>query len=435
MRLVTGFAVLLLAGAIAGCRERAAAPPAAAQAPAGQPASRPDNASERGNLLQLANGAIVADRTGELSFNVAAIFAVDGSPDTFWSTPPDDITQSVTVALGTKSRITKIGFSDKSGESRSRLLRTMAFESSVDGVTFRPLATVTSPAAGNGSLIDVPPAEACFLRATIVSAFSPESPGVDVPSLQARGEELAPAPAQHFEGCWAINHGLGVFGQSGGHLFGRTELGGTAMEIDGGIGGRMARFAWVRNREYGVGVLTGSRDGRHLNALLWHEVPIMLFFDQPWYGRRLDGSSGAPLPVKESCRAEPGGAVFQFILTRAGRFPLFGVPTDATGAVDATAGSQTLGALARFLAENPSHRFQLVAHEFHGSDAAANKRIAGRAIETLRTALAGPLHGDFANVQFIAAGSDAPRNPVTNDLERALYSVVELVAVGTKPAH
>jgi F5/8 type C domain len=433
MRRLFLFAVLVLAGAAAGCRKQAA-PPAVANA-SGQPASRPHEGSERGNLLQLTNGAVVADRTGELSFNVAAIFAIDGNLDTFWSTPPNDITQSVTVALGTKSRITNVGFSNEPSEFRSRLLKTLAFESSVDGVTFKPLGKVTSSAGGNGSLLDVPPTEAAFLRATIVSAFSPQSTGVDVASLQARGQELAPAPAPHFEGCWAINQGLGVFGQSGGHLYGRTELSGTVMELDGGIGRRMARFAWVRDREFGVGALTSSPDGRHLNALLWHEEPISIFFDQPWYGLRLDGSSGANLPSKTSCRPEPGGAVFQFILTRAGRFPLFGVLTDATGAVDATASSETLSALARFLAENRSHRFQLVAHEFHGSDAATNRRISGRTIETLRAALAGPLHGDFANIQFAAAGSDAPRQPVTNDLERALYSVVDLVAVGTKPAH
>jgi hypothetical protein len=431
MRRRVAFAVLLLASAMAACRRGEM--PAAAITSAAQPERRQDDGSERGNLLQLSNGAVVIARSGELSFNVAGILAIDGNPDTAWSTPPGDITQSVTVALGTKSRITKVGFSNKFGEARSRRLQTLRFEFSTDGVTFHPLATVTAARPTNAWLADVAPTECSFLRATIVSAFTPQSPGVDVPSLQARGEEVAPAPASQLAGCWAINEGWGELGQSGGHLYGSAGVGGAPMEIDGGATARLARFAWVRSHEYGVGAITVSPDGRHLNALLWHEDPIALFFDQPWFGRHLDGSPEAPLPVKTTCRPAPAGRVFQFILTRAGRFPLFGILTGSTGEVDDAASSQTLGALARFLVANRSHSFQLVAHEFHGADAAANKRISTTTIETLRASLDASLHGDFANIQFVAAGSDAPRQPVTSDLERALYSMVDLVAVRTNP--
>jgi hypothetical protein len=68
---------------------------------------------------------------------------------------------------------------------------------------------------------------------------------------------------------------------------------------------------------------------------------------------------------------------------------------------------------------------RIVAHEFRQPDARRNKEIAEHEIASLRKEL-GHLGTGLGNFDFLAAGSDAPRQTPATDAARAIYSSVEV---------
>jgi hypothetical protein len=66
-----------------------------------------------------------------------------------------------------------------------------------------------------------------------------------------------------------------------------------------------------------------------------------------------------------------------------------------------------------------------VAHEFRQSDASRNRQIAEREIASLRKAVE-QLGTGLGRFEFVAAGSDSPRQVPESDAARAIYSSVEV---------
>lgn len=390
---------------IASCSRPA---PQQAAAPAPAPNKLPtDIVNERSSLLDVARGATIVSRTGETMLATSAMCTIDGEISTFWAPPPHDYPQSIVIALGAPSRIDRVGFRSLTGEHYDA--NHVTFERSMDGANWQPLASMTSRKIDAAQWTDVAPAEAEYLRVTIPDAAFPDR-DTRIQSLLAHGTELAAPKNASIDGCWSINGGAAKFVQRGARVTGVVEQDKLPLFLAGGFNGRVARFNWIRGNDFGYTLLTVSPDGKHLSALNWHEEAIQLFTAAAWFGDRGDCAASAPrddVPIA--------------LMHRAGRVALFALQFDANGNLLADASRDELQSLASIIRGVPVP-LRIVAREFR-QDAKRNKEIAGREIASLRAALA---NVDLARVEFVAAGSDSPRQVPESDAARAIYSSVDV---------
>ena len=380
---------------------------AARRAPSSLPA---DTVNERANLIDITRGATILSRTGEAFLVTSAINTIDGEITSFWAPPPHDYPQSIVIALGTPSRIDRIGF--RSLTSDGFEANHVIFERSTDGVAWQPLGTMTSRHVSDAQWLDVAPSDAAYLRITIPDA---KNPGLDgrLQSLFARGTESAPRHDPSLDGCWTLNGASGAFVQHGSRATGVVVQGKRPFLLAGGTNGRIWRFNWIRGNDFGYTVLTVSPDGRHLNSLNWHEEAIPLFAANPWFGERSEcGGTGLTEDVPMA------------VLHRAGHVSMFALQFDPAGELLVDASREELQSLARVIHGAPIN-LRIVAHEFRKPDAARNKAVTEHEIASLRVALEN-IHADLTRVDFLAAGSDAPRQTPSSEAARAIYSSVEV---------
>jgi hypothetical protein len=355
--------------ALAACRR--ATPPPPPTTPHPTAAASPTDDAERGSLIDIANGATVISRTGETFLGVAADAAIDGENGTFWQNPPHDLPQSIVFGLPARSRIERVGIRSSKPEFTANHVQ---FESSLDGLSWHPLTTISAKVEQEAQWADVTPADAAYLRVTALDGRA--SNDVRLHSIMARGAELEPPRLGPIKGCWSLNGSPAVFERRGGRILGAVSLGGQPIYLDGGGNGRVYRFVWIRGNDFGLAMMTVSPDGKHLTGLVWHEEPIPLFRADTWFGE--------PAP----CGAlHPRDDVPQALLRRTGRYSVFGdyfPPGD-----------------------------RIVAHEFREATPEKNKERARQELERL-------------HVTGVAAGSEAPRQPPTTDAMRLIYSSVDV---------
>jgi hypothetical protein len=396
------FAVLLL---IASCSRPA--PKRAAVVNADPNRLPTDIVNERSSLLDVARGATIISRTGEALLTTSAINAIDGEIGTFWTPPPHDYPQSIVIALAARSRIDRVGV--RSLTALHYDANHVTFERSLDGANWQPLAAMTSRKVSEAQWVNVAPAEAEYLRVTVPDAAYPDR-DARIHSLLAHGTELAARKNVAIDGCWSINGEAAKFVQRGARVTGVVEQDKQPLFFAGGSNGRIWRFHWIRGNDFGFTVLAVAPDGKHLSALNWHEEAIPLFTAFPWFGDR-GGCTAVPLrddvPIA--------------LLHRAGRVSLFALQFDANGNLLADASREELQSLASIIRGLPVP-LRIVAHEYR-QDSKRNKAIAEREIASLRAALA---NVDLSHVEFIAAGSDAPRHVPESDAARAIYSSVDV---------
>jgi F5/8 type C domain len=369
-----------------------------------------DTVNERTSLLDITRGATIVSRTGEAMLVTSAISIIDGQIGTFWTPPPRDYPQSIVVALGARSRIDRVGFRTltEGGYEANHL----TFERSLDGAAWQPLATMTARQIDQAQWLDVAPSEAAYLRVTIPDAKSAVH-DVRLRSLLARGTEIGPRSDPPIDGCWSINGEAASFVQRGSQASGVLAQGAQPVLLAGGTNGRIWRFNWIRGHDFGFVALAVSPDGKHLSALVWHEEAIPLFTAIPWFGERT--------PCAAPARS---GDVASAVLQRAEHVPMFALQFDAAGEFQTEASREELQSLASIIRSAPL-ALRIVAHEFRQSDAKHDKEIAEHEIASLHKALAN-LGTDLSRVEFIAAGSDAPRQTPGSDAARAIYSSVEV---------
>jgi hypothetical protein len=407
VKIARGFAFVLVAAL--ACNREAPAPKSTAPPPAKKQATGPDDPNERANLLNFAHGATVISRSGEATLANSALGAIDGDLTSAWVINAGDYPQTATFALATRSRIDRIGIA--TGGKQPFTIDNVEFESSLDGVTFKPLGKLTPKRIEAPQLINITPVETKFVRATLVGGDR----NGRAAALFALGAELEPAQPVSIDGCWTINGMPATFGQHGAHAFGVIETTPTATHLDGGFDGRFFRFTWTRGASYGFAAISVSPDGRHLSGHHWHEEPIPLFFAESWFGDRRDCATSIA----------DHGEVTQALMKRLGRAPLYGLAFDANGNLIESASTDTLGALRAFLLGNPGVQARLVAHEFHAATAEQNRAIANARLTTIEQSLLrnGVPKG---RLSFLAAGSDDPREVPVTDAMRSLYSSVDL---------
>ncbi len=336
----------------------------------------------------MAHGGTVVSRTGEALLETSALQTIDGDPGSFWMTPLHDLPQSVTIALPARSRIEKVGIRTvaKGGFGTNHV----TFETSMDGRTFAPLTSVTSKATNDAQWFDVTPAESRNIRVTIVDGAVPDH-NVRLYSILVRGTELEPAREGDITGCWMLNGEQARFERRGSHVVGILQTGKEPLRFAGAFDGRIYRLNWIRGNDYGMTLMNVSPDGQHLSAANWHEEAIPMFFDTAWFGERNKCSMQLPDSTE----------VAAALLRRTGRYSLYG-------------DSDVLPLLERV----PAYRF--VAHEFRFQTAKENHDAAERALAPWRKQFEG------RNVEFVAAGSDSPRQQPVTEMMRALYSTIDL---------
>jgi hypothetical protein len=370
-----------------------------------------DTINEQSSLLDIARGATVISRTGETMLSTSAMNTIDGEITSSWSPPPHDYPQSIVIALHTTSRIDRVGF--RSLITQSFEANHLIFESSGDGVAWQPLVTMTSRHVDEAQWQNVTPADAAYLRVTIPDAKNPGR-DVNLQSLLAHGTEVGAPRQVTIDGCWSINGSAASFTQRGTRATGVAAIGKEPMFLAGGSNGRMWRFNWIRGNDYGYTALTISPDGRKLSALNWHEEAIPLFRAAPWFGERVACSA-----VPQTQQDVPAA-----LLRRIGRVSMFALQFDDSGVLRPDDSRDELQSLAGILRDSPV-ALRIVAHEFRQPDARRNKEVADREIASVRDALA-HLGVDITRVDFVAAGSDAPRQTPASDAARAIYSSVDV---------
>jgi hypothetical protein len=288
----------------------------------------------------------------------------------------------------------------------------VTFEHSLDGATWQPFGTMTAQHVSEAQWLNVNPSDAAYVRATVLDAKHPIR-DVRLRSLLAHGTEIAPRSDPALDGCWSINGEAAIFVQRGGRATGVLNQGTLPLFLAGGTNGRMWRFNWIRGKDYGFTALTLSPDGKHMSALVWHEEAIPLFAAIPWFGER--AACGNPAPR---------GEVPLAVLQRASHVAMFALQFDTAGELLAEASREELRSLANIIHSAPVP-LRIVAHEFRQPDARRNKELAEHEIASVHKALEN-LGADLGRVDFLAAGSDSPRQTPGTDAARAIYSSVEV---------
>ncbi|HEY2091369.1 MAG TPA: discoidin domain-containing protein [Thermoanaerobaculia bacterium] len=393
-------AVTWLLLTLAACNR--AAPPAQVAAVPAAPVARP-------NLMDLAQGACVVSRTAELDLEHSALRLIDDANSTGWVTPAEDPAQSVVLSLPARARIDRVGIvSTRVGASA----RDLQIDFSLDGVGFNGGVMLKAKQVEGPQDLPVAPAvEAQYVRLTTLNGHGPH---VLIRSLVVNGAFLAQPTAGAIDGCWSVNGQPATFHSD--HAAATGYGGPNGMTLDGGSDGRFYRFAWTRDKQYGLAALSVTPDGKHLGAIVWHEQAIDFdqFYAEDWLGER-----GA-------CSSTPKeGDVFSTYLERFGYFPLYALRFSDDGTLDDEASRPALARVAQFVAANPHLQLRFVAHELTHANARENLAVAQRKIATLRDALSRrgfPL----SKIGFIALGEEHPRREGTNALIRAMYSSVDL---------
>jgi hypothetical protein len=412
-RLLPLLATLLVLLSLAGCAKKAAPPTTAAPSPFDE--KPPDDTPERSSLVNLARGSTVVARSGEAILELSALRAADGDPGSFWQTPPGDVPQSVTLAFPARSRIDRVGV--RTARKFSSVHR-VSFEISSDGAAFRPLATITAAESPDPQWFSVTPETTSFLRVTMIDrSVAGRDPRLY--SILARGVELEPPRIGRLDGAWTVNGNRAAFLQRGGHVFGVLNLGKQPIGFEGGSDGRIYRLAWVRGNDYGLAAAGVSPDSQHFSAIEWHEEAIPLFYGDSWFGERFHAAAAESPPL----RVPDINAVAVAHLRRAGRFPLFGLRFDGAGALQADS-EDALQALVRLLAAAPVP-LRIVAHQFRESSDAKNLAWSQRELASLRAALAAR-GANLSRVELAAVGSANPRQKPVTELQRAMYSSIDL---------
>jgi hypothetical protein len=379
----------------------------ACKRPAQQAAVTPQEPPPPPNHFQLFRGASVVSRSAELDLDHTPVRMMDGLGSTGWVTPAGDPAQSAVMSLPAPARIDHIGILTAIISSA----HDVRFDFSADGENFTRSVTLSAKELASPQIVPVaPPVDAQYIR---IATLNGRAPHVFIREVIVNGAFLKPPAAGPIDGCWTVNGQPATFHSDGAAAYGYVG-GADDMMLDGGSDGRFYRFAWTRDKEYGLAAMSATPDGKHLASMVWHEQALELeFYADDWLGDR------------GPCPAHTGLDVFDTYLRRFGYFPLYALRFSDDGTLDDGASAPALTRLTTFLALNPQLQARLVAHELTHPTATDNLAVSQKKIATLRDALS--RRGvAVARLTFIAVGEAHPRREAASDLTRAMYSSVDL---------
>jgi outer membrane protein OmpA-like peptidoglycan-associated protein len=408
---------LLILVAVAACN-RPPEPPPAAPAPQRAtneevtPIATPTLDIDGDNLLNLAYGAALVSRTGELNLESSALNAIDGLSFTAWNSPPAGAGQTLVFALGGPSRIEQLGVTTIDKNQTPAQVR---FAASPDGRSWRDVITI-EPANKGTTMKGVPPFEARYLR---VETIEPAEQYAALTSVHALGAELRPSERQSFAGCWSVNTFDATLRQNGARITG--VLGGAKgpTYVDGGIEGRVARLMWIHGPMWGYAAATLTPDGRNISAITFHEEPNFQNVGPAWIGERI-GSR-----CDETASASNSPLTPADYLRRIGRWTMSGIVFDAEDRLIPEPSAATLDAAAALLQAAPAQRFRIVATEFRNNDPNENLRRTKARVEAVRAALQS--RGvDISRIELAGKGNPHDDIERPSAIQRMLWSRIDL---------
>jgi len=333
---------------------------------------------------------------------------IDTTNATGWVTPASDPAQTVVLSLPARARIDRVGIVTLATKAAVRDLR---IDFSLDGSTFTRAVVLSAKEADGEQTVPVTlPVEAQYVRFSTLNA---RSVYLSIRQAVVNGTFLTtPAPGP-IDGCWSIDGQPATFHSDRATVVGYAG-GMRDMKLDGGSDGRFYRFAWTRDKQYGLVAMSVTPDGKHLAAIVWHEeaIDIDQFYADDWLGDR------------GGCPENRDVDVFPTYLQRFGYFPLYALRFSDDGTLDDDASSPELARIAKLIASNPQLQIRFVAHELTHPSPQENLAVAQKKIATLRDALS--RRGVPAKIGFVAVGEEHPHRAGTNPLIRAMYSSVDL---------
>lgn len=404
--------LFLLLAASLSCGPDAGMPqPPPAPVAEGLAADKPEPDIDADNLLNLAYGAAVVSRTGELSLEHSAVAAIDGVFSSGWSSPPYGRDQTFVFAFAAPARVTQLGITtvDKADLVPAKV----AFERSMDGASWTAAGEMRPRPSKTPQLFDVKPFTAAFLRVRVDDGADLYSM---IPSIHAVGSELEPPRPRAIAGCWTINGFPAAFEQQGARVAGviRTD---PPTFVEGGTDGRVVRAVWLRGPMWGHAIVTATPDSTRLTGLEIHEEINLQHLGVAWFGERCDGD--AVLPAVPAPRA---------FLERVGRLPLYGLAFGPDDRLLTVPSAAALEALRSWLVPAPSQSIRVTAHEARGASPEENRRHTDARIASIRAALQ-ERGVDTDRIEFVSAGSEWKGPTLSAALQRLLASRVDVERV------
>lgn len=407
---------LLVLIAVAACN-RAPEPPARpapqripTEGPVSIAADVPDIDSD--NLLNLAYGAALVSRTGEMNLESSAVNAMDGLSFTAWTSSPAAPGQTLVFAFGGPSRIEQLGVTTT---EKNRSPAKVRFASSSDGRSWRDITTI-EPADKGTTMKGVTPFEARYLR---VDTIEPAEYYAALTSVHAIGSELRPAERHSFGGCWSINTFEATLTQNGARVTGIIGGAKQPTYVDGGIDGRVAKLMWIHGPMWGYAAATLTPDGRNLSAITFHEDPDAQHVAEAWIGNRCEAQNAANLSSPHT----PAD-----FLRRIGYWTMSGIVFDREERLIEEPSRAVLDAAAALINAAPAQRFRITAQEFRNNDPSENRRRTQARIDALRDALRAR-RVDVSRVEFVSNGSERKDIKMPSALQRMLWSRIDLEQV------
>lgn len=412
----TALLVVLLSIAACGAPEPPAKPPTKRATSSADENSIPIVAPvvdiDGDNLLNLAYGAAVVSRTGELNLEASAVHAIDGMSFTTWSSSPGAAGQTMVFGLGGPSRIERVGVTTT---GRDRSPTKVRIDASPDGSSWREMATI-EPASKGTTLADVTPFEARYVRVTTIETGKYYAA---LTSVHAIGSEVRPAARLSFDGCWTINTKPARFVQRGARIIG--VIGGNRPTfVDGGLDGRVAKLMWMRGPMWGLATATLTPDGRGISAMTFHEEPLMNNFGEAWIGSRCETTA------VEAVNATPRPPIDY--LRRTGHWTMSGIIFDGEERIIEAPSRDALDDAAAVIKAMPSQRFRVIARELRNNDPNDSRRRTTARVNAVRTALRA--RGvDVSRIEFVGNGSELKDIEMPSALQRMLWSRIDLERV------
>jgi hypothetical protein len=369
----------------------------------------PDDSTERKNLLNIARGAAVVSRSGEVTLENSALRAIDGDPRSDWLSPAGDPQHTLTFSLATRSRIEEIG----ALTSPKAATKTIRYETSLDGRTFTPLLMQTLQRVWSDQVVPVkPPVEAAFIRASTIDGYGAF---IDLRSVIARGTEVTPPQPRFIAGCWAINTFPAAFFESEGTAYGWFDQR-ERMWLDGGFDGRVWRFVFIRGPQIGLIAFAMSPDNAHISGLKWFEDADPHKLIDSLFGDR----QKCTVP-----RPPYGVDVLRTFLERHLWVPLYGFRFDDANQVVPGQSGFAIRELSRLINDVAPRPVRIVSREMRGADAKSDLAVSQARMDSLRAELQ-RRNIDLSRVTFIAAGRENYHTAVWSEIMRTMQSGIEM---------
>lgn len=367
-------------------------------------ASEPDVDSD--NLLNIAYGASVISRSGELNLESSAAHGIDGMLLTSWVSVPGARAETLVYSLLAPARVLRVGLTAPESAQRSDSVR---FEGSMDGVSWRELATVKPEETDARQLVAANPMKAQYIRITASTAHRYY---LAARAFHVLGEEVAAPSAPPFTGCWTAGGRRVYLTQQGARITGVATTD-PPTYFDGGTDNRAGLVMWMQGATWGYTALTRSPDGVHLTTFRFHEEVDSKNVGDGWFGDRCEGST--PLqPVAP-----------QAFLERAKRYSVFGLVFDPADRLVEDLSAPAISAAVALLKGAPGKRFRIVARQFQRETPEWNARQSAARLSSFRRAL----HArgiDTSRIELIAAGDQWVGPPIGSSIQGLLASRIDI---------